>query len=89
VVPHPAVVKSYLENLLQVLEGDRARARELLGRHMPPIVLTAERNGYRVTGGFNLSLLMQEEALTAENLGARSMISGVGGTGIEPATRRV
>jgi site-specific DNA recombinase len=89
VVPHPSVVKGYVENLLQVLEGDRTRARELLGRHMPPIVLTAERNGYRLTGGFNLSLLMHEEALTAENLGARSMISGVGGTGIEPATKRV
>lgn len=60
VLPHPKVIRSYIENLLAVLETDKVRARELLARHMPPLVLTPDADSYRVSGGFNLSVLLDE-----------------------------
>jgi site-specific DNA recombinase len=98
VLPHPRIIESYLGRLLEVLDTDKAKARELLGRHMPPLVLTPVGRGYRVTGGFNLSVCL-DDSPSAPGAGAtdaaiaapaaESMISGVGGTGIEPATRAV
>jgi hypothetical protein len=84
ILPHPRVIQSYVTRLLELLEADPARARELLARHMPPLVLTPEGRSYRMTGGFNLSVALDEGAGDPE-----SMISRVGGTGIEPATRAV
>jgi site-specific DNA recombinase len=84
ILPHPRVIQSYVSRLLELLEADPPRARELLARHMPPLVLTPEGRSYRMTGGFNLSVALDEGAGEPE-----SMISRVGGTGIEPATRAV
>lgn len=56
VLPHPSRIESYVRTLLAVLEADKDAARVLLGRHMPPLVLTPEGSTYRITGGFDLSL---------------------------------
>lgn len=42
VLPRPKVLESYLGRLLEALDRDKARARELLARHMPPLVLTPD-----------------------------------------------
>jgi site-specific DNA recombinase len=60
VVPHPKVVESYIANLLALLEADKTRARELLAKHMQPLVMTPVGRTYRVTGGFDLSLCIDE-----------------------------
>ncbi len=62
VIPHPKLISDYIENLLATLDMDRAAARALLAKHMPPLVLTPEGTGYRATGGFNLSLCLDLEA---------------------------
>lgn len=58
IIPHSSVIRAYIDNLLALLGTDKEKARELLRRHMPPLVLTPEAAGYRITGGFNLSLLL-------------------------------
>jgi hypothetical protein len=88
VLPHPKVIESYLGRLLDALDRDKARARDLLARHMPPLVLTPDGRSYRVTGGFNLALCLDDDANPADKP-AESLIMQVGGTGIEPATRAV
>jgi hypothetical protein len=50
--------------LLELLETDVEKAHVLLVRHMPPLVLTPEGRSYRLTGGFNLSLFL-DDALSA------------------------
>jgi site-specific DNA recombinase len=89
ILPHPQVIQSYVTRLLELLEAEPARARDLLTRHMPPLVLTPEGRSYRMTGGFNLSVGLDECAEAAGAGEPESMISRVGGTGIEPATRAV
>jgi hypothetical protein len=88
VLPHPRVIESYLGRLLDALDRDKARARELLARHMPPLVLTPDGRSYRVTGGFNLSVCLDDDHGPAAAPGESAIIQ-VGGTGIEPATRAV
>ena len=88
VLPHPKVIESYLGRLLDALDRDKPRARELLGRHMPPLVLTPDGRSYRVTGGFNLSVCLDDQHSEA-SAPDESAIMQVGGTGIEPATRAV
>jgi hypothetical protein len=61
VLPHPSRIESYVRNLLAVLEADKDAARALLGRHMPPLVLTPEGSTYRITGGFDLSLCLDDQ----------------------------
>jgi hypothetical protein len=80
ILPHPRVIQSYVSRLL---EADPARARELLARHMPPLVLAPEGRSYRMTGGFNLSVPLDNGA-TGE---PEAMISRVGGTPY-PTNRR-
>jgi len=80
ILPHPEVICGYVANLLSALETDKVRARALLARHMPPLVLTADGDTYRVTGGFNLSVLLDDEIAAAAAV-SESMISAVGGTG--------
>jgi site-specific DNA recombinase len=96
ILPHPHVIQSYVDRLLGLLETDVEQAHALLVRHMPPLVLTPEAGAYRLTGGFNLSLLLPSDASTNPTAGdashaprEESMIGPVGGTGIEPATRAV
>jgi DNA invertase Pin-like site-specific DNA recombinase len=88
VLPHPRVIQTYLARLWDALDRDTARARDLLARHMPPLVLTPHGRSYRVTGGFNLALCLEEDPV-AGAAPAESLIMQVGGTGIEPATRSV
>lgn len=82
------MIESYLGRLLDALDRDTARARDLLARHMPPLVLAPHGRSYRVTGGFNLALCFDEDQDHA-SAPAESLIIEVGGTGIEPATRAV
>lgn len=44
-----------------VLEADTEAARALLGRHMPPLALAPEGSTYRITGGFDLSLCLDDQ----------------------------
>lgn len=60
VLPHPRRIETYIRNLLAVLETDKDAARTLLARHMPPLVLTPDASSYRITGGFDLSLCLDE-----------------------------
>ena len=53
-----------------------------------PLVLTPDGRSYRVTGGFNLSVCLDDEHEPA-SAAPESAIMQVGGTGIEPATRAV
>lgn len=82
------MIESDLGRLLDALDRDKERARELLARHMPPLVLTPDGRAYRVTGGFNRALCLDEDHDPASK-STESLIMQVGGTGIEPATRAV
>jgi hypothetical protein len=59
--------------------ADPARARELLARHMPPLVLMPDGRSYRVTGGFNLSVCL-DEGHDQPGAPTESAIIRVGGT---------
>jgi hypothetical protein len=87
ILPHPHVIQSYVDRLLDLLETDVEQAHALLVRHMPPLVLTPEAGPYRLTGGFNLSLHLPSDASTNTTAGddshaprEESMIGPVGGT---------
>jgi hypothetical protein len=60
VLPHPRRIESYVRNLLTVLETNKDAARALLARHMPPLVLTPDGPSYRITGGFDLSICLDD-----------------------------
>jgi hypothetical protein len=50
-----------LKNLLELLEADEPRARDLLRRFMPPVVLTPKSDGgFSVTGGFDLEATLDD-----------------------------
>jgi hypothetical protein len=92
VLPHPQVVESYIVRVLEVLDTNAEEARVVLAKHMPPLVLSREGNAWRLAGGFDLSLMLDDEGRAAAGQtgpGDGSTISRVGGTGIEPATRAV
>jgi site-specific DNA recombinase len=61
IIPHPRVIEGYIANLLAVLEKDPTRGRETLAKHMPPLVMTPDARGYRATGGFNLSVWIDDD----------------------------
>jgi hypothetical protein len=79
VLPHPKVIEGILTNLIHLLDADPGRARAILKRFMPPVVLMPEGDGWRLTGGFDLEATLDEKSAVRE----------VGGTGIEPAARAV
>jgi DNA invertase Pin-like site-specific DNA recombinase len=85
ILPHPRLIQKCIDQLLAFLEVDTEKARAALARHMPPLILTPDRGTYRITGGFNLSLFVEEEPSSAAAPAGESMISEVGGTGIELA----
>jgi site-specific DNA recombinase len=58
-LPHPKIIEGYIRNLLTVLEGDPAQAREILTRHIQPLVLTPTEDGYQITGAFDLATVIQ------------------------------
>lgn len=76
VISHPKQVEGYLRNLLRSLEADEAGARELLARHMPPLILTPDGRAYRITGGFDMSLALGEGAALVEAIDGGSGPSG-------------
>ncbi len=82
-VPPPAIIDRFLQNLLEVVETDPARGREILSRFASPVVMTPEAEGparrYRATGAFNLSFI-----LTASSAAERR--SGISGcAGVQPS----
>ena len=80
VLPHPKVIENLLSNLLSLLARDPDRARTILKRFMPPVVLTPhDGDGWQISGGFDLEATLDQGSAVRE----------VGGTGIEPATRAV
>jgi hypothetical protein len=82
VLPHPRRIESYVRNLLAVLETEKDAARALLARHMPPLVLTPAASSYRITGGFDLSLCLDEQQTPGpegDRGAAESMIGRVAG----------
>ena len=80
VLPHPKVIENLLSNLFGLLERDPDRARTILKRFMPPVVLAPHGgDGWKISGGFDLEATLDEQSAVRE----------VGGTGIEPATRAV
>ena len=82
VLPHPRRIESYIRNLLAVLEADKDAARALLTRHMPPLVLTPEASSYRITGGFDVSIWLDEQQTPGpegDRGAAGSMIGRVAG----------
>jgi site-specific DNA recombinase len=87
VVPHPKAIKRFIDHLLEVLEADdQGRARATLLKHMPPLVVAPTAGGYRVSGAFGISFDFAENPGGADQ---ESALRRVGGTGIEPATKRV
>jgi site-specific DNA recombinase len=58
-IPHPKIIEGYIRNLLTVLEGDPAQAREILARHIQPLVLTPTEVGYQITGAFDLATVIR------------------------------
>jgi hypothetical protein len=61
VLPHPRLIQRCIDQLLDFLAVDPEKARAVLVRHMPPLILTPERQTYRITGGFNLSLFLDDQ----------------------------
>ena len=61
-VPDSATIRRYLSNLFGVLEADPARGRELLAKHVRPVLMTPQADGaarsYRATGAFNLAAVV-------------------------------
>lgn len=60
-VPHARLVESYLANLFALLARDKQRGREVLARHMSPVLMTpiADDDGqryYLATTSFNLAI---------------------------------
>lgn len=42
-----------------MLEGNPAQAREILARHIQPLVLTPTDDGYQINGAFDLATVIQ------------------------------
>ena len=76
---------------MAALEADTARGRAILLRHMPPLIMTPEAKAYRITGAFDLTIALAEDGSLRPDGGQADGYAkrSVGGTGFEPATRRV
>jgi hypothetical protein len=70
-MPHPKIIEGYIRNLLTVLEGDPAQAREILARHIQPLVLTPTDDGYQVTGAFDLATVVRAADCGVSDNGSR------------------
>jgi hypothetical protein len=70
VLPHPRIIEGYLRNLLTLIEGDPVEGREILARHIQPLVLTPRADGgYDITGAFNVgaAIAAESEARVTDN----------------------
>ncbi len=62
VLPRPKVIEGFLAQLLALLETDQDRARGLLKRYMPPLVLTPlDGGGFKISGGFDLEATLEPD----------------------------
>jgi len=89
---HPAPIRHYFENLVQVVQVDPARGRLVLLRHLQPVVLTPEqmedgRWCYRVTTAFNLSFLLEDSPSPEVGTGLVEMVAGGQSAGYSSASR--
>lgn len=61
-MPSKDVIASYSTNLLRLLETDVVRGREVLARHLSPVVMTPEIDEqgrrYRMSGAFNIAAVV-------------------------------
>jgi hypothetical protein len=58
VMPHPALIARYVEDLLTTLDTDVAKARAILMRVLRPFTLTPDGDSYRISGALNLSAVV-------------------------------
>jgi hypothetical protein len=58
VMPHPALIARYVEDLLVTLDTDVPKARAILMRVLRPFTLTPDGDSYRISGALNLSAVM-------------------------------
>lgn len=80
VLAHPAKVQHAIRNILETLEKDSLKARELLKKHIGALVLTPTEDGYAFDGGFLLGLTPESET-PAEAVGASAGVSVNRGSG--------
>ena len=58
VMPHPALIARYVEDLLTTLDTDVPKARAILMRVLRPFTLTPDGDSYRISGALNLSAVV-------------------------------
>ena len=58
VMPHPALIARYVEDLLTTLDTDVPKARAILMRTLRPFKLTPDGASYRISGALNLSAVV-------------------------------
>ena len=58
VMPHPALIARYVEDLLTTLDTDVPKARAILMRVLRPFTLTPDGASYRISGALNLSAVV-------------------------------
>jgi DNA invertase Pin-like site-specific DNA recombinase len=78
VLPHPRLIESYLRNLLAVIDKDKDAARTALKRHMPPLLLTPRGSGFKITGGFDLSICLEAAGSSAPRSPANGPTTAAG-----------
>ena len=71
VMPHPALIARYIEDLLRTLDTDVPKARAILMRVLRPFTLTPDGDSYRISGALNLS------AVVGPGVSERSSSGGV------------
>ena len=58
IMPHPALIARYVDNLLTTLDTDVPKARAILMRVLRPFALTPDGQSYRISGALNLSAVV-------------------------------
>jgi hypothetical protein len=62
-LPHPKIIEGYLRNVLAVLDGDRERARQILMRHLEPVIITPMDDGrWQLAGALNVGTVISDSA---------------------------
>lgn len=57
-VAHPTAIVRFFERILDVLESDPARGREILSRIVSPIIMKPTGDRYEATGAFNIGFFL-------------------------------
>ena len=58
VMPHPALIARYVEDLLTTLDTDVPKARAILMRVLRPFTVMPDGESYRISGALNLSAVV-------------------------------